>query len=137
MKFSIWSKKYLTQHGVQVLEQIKWFKKYLLAVEDAKLKVTLDQDPLYFEKILPYAIALGIWDTWADKCFKHFEYNRFWELVTEKLYNDSKTSHHVFEWLDDLPSFVKFLNHYYKNNILEFVYFQDQYNGRMPLLQFQ
>lgn len=115
LKFSIWSKKYLTQHGVQVLEQIKWFKKYLLAVEDAKLKVTLDQDPLYFEKILPYAIALGIWDTWADKCFKHFEYNRFWELVTEKLYNDSKTSHHVFEWLDDLPSFVKFLNHYYKN----------------------
>jgi hypothetical protein len=31
-----------------------------LAVEDAKLKVTLDQDPLYFEKILPYAIAFGI-----------------------------------------------------------------------------
>jgi hypothetical protein len=29
-----------------------------LAVEDSKLKVILKEDPTYFERILPYAIAM-------------------------------------------------------------------------------
>jgi hypothetical protein len=41
-----------------VLEHIRGLKKYLLAVEDSKLKVILQDDPTYFERILPYAIAM-------------------------------------------------------------------------------
>ena len=112
--FKFWSKEYINQAGINVIEQVKGFKKYLLAVDDAKLKVVLQEDPLYFEKTLPYAIALGVGDSWAAKCFKHVQFDKFWDIISEKLYNDTKLLHHTFDWLDDLPTFIKFLNHYYK-----------------------
>ena len=112
--FKLWSKEYINQAGIDVIEQVKGFKKYLLAVDDAKLKVVLQEDPLYFEKTLPYAIALGVGDSWAVKCFKHVQFDKFWDIISEKLYNDTKLLHHTFDWLDDLPTFIKFLNHYYK-----------------------
>jgi hypothetical protein len=74
---------YLTDEWVRIFEEIQWFKKYLSAVEDAKLKVVLKQDPTYFEKILPYAVALWIWDWWIHKCFKHLEYDAFGWLVSD------------------------------------------------------
>jgi hypothetical protein len=74
---------YLTDEWVRIFEEIQWFKKYLSAVEDAKLKVVLKQDQTYFEKILLYAVALWIWDGWIHKCFKHLEYDAFGWLVSD------------------------------------------------------
>ena len=76
---------YLNSWGVKALEQIKWFKKYLLAVEDNKLRLMLKEDPTYFEKILPYAIAMWIWDGWLDKVFIHLQYDSFgWTIPTSQ-----------------------------------------------------
>lgn len=74
---------YLSDVWVKIIEEIQWFKKYLLAVDDKKLKVVLKEDPMYFEKILPYAIAMWIWDWRLNKCFNHLQYDDFWWLISD------------------------------------------------------
>ena len=64
----IWN--HLTEEAKEVISHVWWFRKYLLAVEDKKLNALIEQDPHYFEKILPYAIALWVWDEWIKKYFK-------------------------------------------------------------------
>lgn len=59
---------YLTEKWEEVIEQILWFRKYLLWVEDERLNTLLKEDPKYCEKVLPYAIALWIWSKWIKKC---------------------------------------------------------------------
>ena len=86
----------------------------MLAVDSEKLKVVLKEDPLYFEKILPYAIAFWIGDSRAEKCFQHIEYRETWEIVSEKMYNDSLALQPIFSNVVDLPSFIHFMNYYYK-----------------------
>ena len=58
---------FLTQEWREILEQINGFRKYLSAVEDEKLEQLTKDDPKYFEKILPFALALWIGDYWIKK----------------------------------------------------------------------
>ena len=37
-------------------------------MDEEKLRTLLKEDPTYFEKNLPYAIALGIGKHWINKC---------------------------------------------------------------------
>lgn len=37
-------------------------------MEQDRLDALLRQDPSYFEKILPYAIAMGVGKEWIKKC---------------------------------------------------------------------
>ena len=93
---------YLTDRGVKILEHIQWLKKYLSAVEDSKLKVILREDPTYFERILPYAIAMWIWDWWIHKCFNHIQYDDFWGLIwNNEFYRTRVTADEInsFVWL--------------------------------------
>ena len=66
---------YLTDKWEEVVEQVLWFRKYLLWVEDERLNTLLKEDPNYCEKVLPYAIALWIWSKWIKKC----------KLINEKI----------------------------------------------------
>lgn len=59
---------HLTDKWKETLEQIHWFRKFLLSVEDKRLNKLLEEDPKYCEKMLPYAIALWVWDKWIKKC---------------------------------------------------------------------
>ena len=110
---------YLTDYGVQVVEQIQWFKKYLLAVEDSKLKVILKEDPTYFERILPYAIAMWIWDGWLNKVFKYLQYDELWWTIF-----DYQTSHFrtnpedlakLHDWIANSIAFISLYNETRKN----------------------
>ncbi|MGA1847193.1 DUF2207 domain-containing protein [Deferribacter abyssi] len=68
----IMSKK--TEKGTKVYQLVNGFKEFIERVEKPKLKILLKQDPNYFDKILPYAVALGIEDKVAQK---------FKDLITE------------------------------------------------------
>jgi hypothetical protein len=60
--------KYMPQRskkGVLVKEQIEGFKLYLKTAE--KYRMQFYEKTNYFEKFLPYAIALGVADIWAKK----------------------------------------------------------------------
>ncbi len=59
---------HLTSRWKEILEQIYWFRKFLLSVENEKLNKFLKEDPKYCEKMLPYAIALWVWNKWIKKC---------------------------------------------------------------------
>ncbi len=59
---------YLNEKWKEILQQIHWFRKFLLFVEDEKINKLLKEDPKYCEKMLPYAIALWIWNKWIKKC---------------------------------------------------------------------
>lgn len=78
--------KYLSEEWVEVIEQILWFRKYLKTVDEEKLMVLLKNDKTYFEDILPYAIALNVWNCWIKKCMKILEkigYSPEWISVSD------------------------------------------------------
>lgn len=58
-----------TEYGNELLNKIKGFRKFLIAVEKDKLEALVDENPYYFYDILPYAYVLGI----TNKYIKKFE----------------------------------------------------------------
>ena len=78
--------KYISEEWIDAIEQTLWFRKYLLSVDDEKLRTLLNEDPTYFEKNLPYAIALGIWNHWIKKCMnilEEIDYKPKWIYVSD------------------------------------------------------
>ena len=59
----------LTPQGLVVLGKILGFKEFLQLTEKDKLRLldAPELQPETFEKFLPYAIALGVEDKWAQK----------------------------------------------------------------------
>jgi uncharacterized membrane protein len=53
-----------TRKGAQALTKVKGFEEFLLRAEKDRLERMKDQN--LFEKYLPYAIALGVSDRWAE-----------------------------------------------------------------------
>ncbi|MDK2921806.1 MAG: hypothetical protein PWR24_1363 [Desulfonauticus sp.] len=56
-----------TASGTKQYEQIVGFKEFIERAEKPKLELLLKEDPNYFDKILPYALALGITKKVAEK----------------------------------------------------------------------
>ena len=58
-----------TKEGRQVLDRVAGFKQYLSITERERLdRMTAPEDtPEVFEKYLPYALALGVENRWADR----------------------------------------------------------------------
>lgn len=57
----------LTEKWVQLRYELLWLKKFLAKVEEKRLKTFLKQDPLYFEKILPFAIVFWLQSKFIKK----------------------------------------------------------------------
>lgn len=57
----------LTKKWKEIVYEIHWYKKFLEACEENQLKKFMEQDPLYIDKILPYAIALGLENNISNK----------------------------------------------------------------------
>ena len=49
-----------TETWAKLISHLLWYKEFLAACDENKLKLFLQQDPLYFDKILPYAVAFGL-----------------------------------------------------------------------------
>lgn len=56
-----------TKFGTEILGQILGFKEYLENIKVEELEKQLNENPLYYYEILPYAYVLGIVDEWIDK----------------------------------------------------------------------
>ena len=49
-----------TEKGAQFISHILWYKQFLKTCDENKLRLFLQEDPLYFDKILPYAVVFGL-----------------------------------------------------------------------------
>ena len=56
-----------SQKGLEKYQILQGFADFIERVEKPKLKVLLKQDPSYFEKTIPFAIALNVMDKWTKK----------------------------------------------------------------------
>ena len=56
-----------TEYGNYIVGKCLGFKRFLTVTEKRKLETLIEENPNYFYDILPYAIVLGVSDTWANK----------------------------------------------------------------------
>lgn len=63
----IWSKLMVTEKWAELISQILWFRKFVANCDENKLKTLLKKDPLYVDKILPYAIVFWLEHELLDK----------------------------------------------------------------------
>jgi len=60
----------LTEKWAELVSKILWYREFLKSCDENKLKTFLKQDPLYFDKILPYAVVFGIETELSEKMHK-------------------------------------------------------------------
>ena len=56
-----------TEEYLKTLEDILGFKEFIVATEEDKIKVMLEQNPELYYHVLPYAQVLGVTDEWEGK----------------------------------------------------------------------
>ena len=58
----LWKNKKLkeSEEWAKLISHILWYREFLAKCDENKLKLFLQQDPLYFDKILPYAVAFWL-----------------------------------------------------------------------------
>ncbi len=74
----LWGRKYLprfTERGMDLIRQIEGFRQFLLTAEKDRLEALFPEDslPKIYERFLPYALALDVADTWADRFASYLE----------------------------------------------------------------
>jgi uncharacterized membrane protein len=56
-----------TKLGVDKYKYLVGFKEFIDKTEKSKLQYLLNEDPTYFDKTLPYAVAFNMLDEWVEK----------------------------------------------------------------------
>ncbi len=74
-----------TKKGVEMYKRILGFKEFLERVEEDRLKRMMEEDPRKLERILPYAIVLGVEDKWMDKIRDIVYYVQSWMYFVEDI----------------------------------------------------
>jgi hypothetical protein len=64
-----------TEKGVEMYKRVLGFREFIKRVEEDRLK---RMDPTKLERIIPYAIVLGIEDIWIEKISKVINYIPDW-----------------------------------------------------------
>ena len=81
---SITAKKHtikLTEEWEKIVAKIYWYKKFLETCEEKQLKEFMMEDPLYLDKVLPYAVALGLENVISEKLPKNLSHEDWEELI--------------------------------------------------------
>ena len=80
-----------TREGRAVMDRIAGFEQYLSITEEERLEAMHppEKTPELFERFLPYAIALGVENRWADK---------FADVLAAAAADPSRQSGHTFGW---------------------------------------
>jgi uncharacterized membrane protein len=55
-----------TQKGARTLQYLLGFKDFIQKVEANKIKLFLEKDPEYLDKVLPYAVLFGVSKHWLE-----------------------------------------------------------------------
>lgn len=56
-----------SKRGLEVYRHVMGYKEFIERVEKKKLKLMVKEDPTLFERTLPYAVAMGLAEEWAEK----------------------------------------------------------------------
>jgi uncharacterized membrane protein len=67
-----------TERGVEMYKRVLGFKEFIKRVEEDRLKRMMEEDPTKLERIIPYAIVLGIENIWIAKISKVINYIPDW-----------------------------------------------------------
>jgi uncharacterized membrane protein len=67
-----------TEIGVEMYKRVLGFKEFIERVEEDRLKRMMEEDPTKLERIIPYAIVLGIENIWIEKISKVLNYIPDW-----------------------------------------------------------
>jgi len=67
-----------TERGVEMYKRVLGFKEFIKRVEEDRLKRMMEEDPTKLERIIPYAIVLGIENIWIEKISKVLSYIPDW-----------------------------------------------------------
>jgi uncharacterized membrane protein len=67
-----------TERGVEMYKRVLGFKEFIKRVEEDRLKRMMEEDPTKIERIIPYAIVLGIEKIWIEKISKVINYIPDW-----------------------------------------------------------
>jgi uncharacterized membrane protein len=74
-----------TKKGVEMYKRILGFKEFLERVDEDRLKRMMEEDPTKLERMLPYAIVLGVEDKWMDKIRDIVYYVQSWMHFVEDI----------------------------------------------------
>jgi uncharacterized membrane protein len=74
-----------TKKGVEMYKRILGFKEFLERVEEDRLKRMMEEDPTKLERMLPYAIVLGVEDKWMGKIRDIVYYVQSWMYFVEDI----------------------------------------------------
>jgi uncharacterized membrane protein len=72
-----------TKKGVEMYKRILGFKEFLERVDEDRLKRMMEEDPRKLERMLPYAIVLGVEDKWMDKIRDIVYYVQSWIYISD------------------------------------------------------
>jgi uncharacterized membrane protein len=70
-----------TERGVEMYKRVLGFKEFIERVEEDRLKRMMEEDPTKLERIIPYAIVLGIENIWIEKIRKVINYIDLRDIV--------------------------------------------------------
>jgi hypothetical protein len=74
-----------TKKGVEMYKRILGFKEFLERVDEDRLKRMMEEDPTKLERMLPYAIVLGVEDKWMGKIRDIVYYVQSWMYFVEDI----------------------------------------------------
>jgi hypothetical protein len=74
-----------TKKGAEMYKRILGFKEFLERVDEDRLKRMIEEDPTKLERMLPYAIVLGVEDKWMGKIIDLVNYVQSWIHFVEDI----------------------------------------------------
>lgn len=84
-----------TKYGNEMLGRILGFKEFIRVAEEDRLKALVEENPMYFYDVLPFAYALGLTNVWNDH-FKNIEIGECGWYHSYYPYNDRYHMMHSF-----------------------------------------
>lgn len=105
-----------TDKWAELVSYIIWYKNFIKNCDEKQIKTLLDEDPLFFDRVLPYAIAFGLDTQFLNKVTPLVEdWNAkylFWRKVSPLLSSD------IVFWIYDSATFFgrlwKFLKCFFR-----------------------
>ena len=85
-----------TDKWAELISHILWYKQFLKACDERQLKAFLAQDPLYFDKTLPYAVALWMETEFLEKIEPIMQEMHIKPLLSDLDYNAISTISKTF-----------------------------------------
>lgn len=70
----------ISPHGREIIKRLKGLRKFIQDPPSEKLDHLLSEDPKYFEKMLPYAVAFGLDKQWMAAFETRMEYAPMWYI---------------------------------------------------------